>query len=299
MSSSPEPVTVVTEPQASNSTGVEATEDIQEPGTPQEETTERDNEDQEDTPRKRVAFPPRPDNPPTALVPTVHAEESDEDSDEDGLAHLAAENSNSDSEDDADAEEAYVPEDGKDKKVKKSRSRKSRKSRKRDDEVGADGEKKKKKRKEKRVETRVEPRDGDVEDEDVEPQYDEATRMSFPCFRAIADQCRKAYGSRTENRCYWKARTEDQAEKERRRGCTVYTYLQYSGLLITGRRHVPRGSLQPTARTNGTSSRKRSIISRKEITSYCQVGNVGGCNGCPAKVRLSCLSSTQVVIADK
>jgi hypothetical protein len=197
MSSSPEPVTVVTEPQTSNSTGVEATEDIQEPGTPQEETTGRDNGDQEDTPRKRVAFPPRPDNPPTALVPTVHAEESDEDSDEDGLAHLAAEDSNSDSEDDADAEEAYVPEDGKAKKVKKGRSRKSRK---RDDEVGADGEKKKKKkRKEKRVETRVEPRDGDVEDEDIEPQYDEATRMSCPHFRAVTYQCRKTYGSRTEN----------------------------------------------------------------------------------------------------
>jgi hypothetical protein len=114
---------------------------------------------EEGTPRQRLAFPPRPDNPPANLVPTVHAEESGSENEDDGLGHLAGEDSDSGSESDNDAEEAYAPEDDGQKK------KKSRKS----------GEKKERKKKEKRAERPVE----EVEDEDMEPTYDEATRAYF------------------------------------------------------------------------------------------------------------------------
>jgi hypothetical protein len=114
---------------------------------------------EEGTPRQRLAFPPRPENPPANLVPTVHAEESGSENEDDGLGHLAGEDSGSGSESDNDAEEAYAPEeDGQ----KKKKSRKS-------------GEKKERKKKEKRAERPVE----EVEDEDMEPTYDEATRAYF------------------------------------------------------------------------------------------------------------------------
>jgi hypothetical protein len=114
---------------------------------------------EEGTPRQRLAFPPRPENPPANLVPTVHAEESGSENEDDGLGHLAGEDSGSGSESDNDAEEAYAPEeDGQ----KKKKSRKS-------------GEKKERKQKEKRAERPVE----EVEDEDMEPTYDEATRAYF------------------------------------------------------------------------------------------------------------------------
>jgi hypothetical protein len=112
---------------------------------------------EESTPRQRLAFPPRPDNPPSTLVPTVHAEESGSENEDDGLGHLAAEDSGSGSESDNDAEEAYAPEEGSQKKKQKSRK---------------SGEKKERKKKEKRAERPVE----EVEDEDMEPTYDEATR---------------------------------------------------------------------------------------------------------------------------
>ena len=112
----------------------------------------------EETPRQRLAFPPRPQNPPSNLVPTVHAEESGSENEDDGLGHLAAEDSGSDSDDDA--EEAYAPDED---KPKKKRSRKS-----------GSGEVKERKKKEKRAERPAE----DPEDEDMEPTYDEATRAS-------------------------------------------------------------------------------------------------------------------------
>jgi len=120
---------------------------------------------EEGTTRQRLAFPPRPENPPANLVPTVHAEESGSENEDDGLGHLAAEDSGSGSESDNDAEEAYAPEEG-DKK-KKKQSRKS-------------GEKKERKKKEKRAERPVE----EAEDEDMEPTYDEATRAYFRSSRA-------------------------------------------------------------------------------------------------------------------
>lgn len=154
MSASPQPEeTIPTETAATNSLGAgdipgfEATE-----GLLQDAVAEAD---AEDTPRQRLAFPPRPENPPSALVPTVHAEESGSEEEDDGLGHLAAEDSGSESDDDA--EGAYIPEGGEPKK-------KSRKS--------GSGEKKERKKKEKRVERPVE----DAEDEDMEPTYDEATR---------------------------------------------------------------------------------------------------------------------------
>ena len=110
---------------------------------------------EEGTPRQRLAFPPRPDSRPANLVPTVHAEESGSEHEDDGLGHLAAEDSGSGSDSDNDGEEAYAPEEG-------SKKKKSRRS----------GEKKERKKKEKRAERPVE----DAEDEDMEPTYDEATR---------------------------------------------------------------------------------------------------------------------------
>lgn len=119
---------------------------------------------EEGTPRQRLAFPPRPENPPANLVPTVHAEESGSENEDDGLGHLAGEDSGSGSDSDNDAEEAYAPEeDGQ----KKKKSRKS-------------GEKKERKKKEKRAERPVE----EVEDEDMEPTYDEATRAYSSTSRA-------------------------------------------------------------------------------------------------------------------
>jgi hypothetical protein len=165
MSASPQPVPP--ESAATNSLGAadipgfEATEALL-----QDAVAEADEEEtQGETPRQRLAFPPRPDNPPATqpLVPTVHAEESGSENEDDGLGHLAAEDSGSESESDNDAEEAYAPEDGKPKK-------KSRKS----------GEKKERKKKENRAERPVE----DPEDEDMEPTYDEATRGSSISFVA-------------------------------------------------------------------------------------------------------------------
>lgn len=173
MSASPEPTdTVPTEPGATTSTGVEATQEVQaSDNLPQESVDQTEEQDEEDAPRQRLAFPPRPDKPPTALVPTVHAEESDEESDDDGLAHLAAEDSGSDS--DNAEEEAYVPAtETSAAKVPKFKKNKSKGG----DDVDTDGEKKQKKVKTKRVEKEVEP---DVEDEDMEPTYDEATRASI------------------------------------------------------------------------------------------------------------------------
>jgi hypothetical protein len=122
---------------------------------------------EEGTPRQRLAFPPRPENPPANLVPTVHAEGPGSENEDDGLGHLAAEDSGSGSESDNDAEEAYAPEE--DGQKKKQKSRKS-------------GEKKERKKKEKRAERPVE----EVEDEDMEPTYDEATREYL--YLSIADE---------------------------------------------------------------------------------------------------------------
>lgn len=135
------------QPEAAGSPNVEVASENQAPPSPPKATET----DASETPR-RLAFPPRPDNPPAAIVPTVHAEESGSESEDDGLGHLAAEDSGSES--DNDAEEAYAPESGKPKKSRKS------------------GERKERKKKEKRAERPVE----EVEDEDMEPTYDEATR---------------------------------------------------------------------------------------------------------------------------
>jgi transcription factor SPN1 len=200
MSASPQSTTAVpTEPGTTTSAGVEATQEVQATDNlPQEGVNETEEQEEEDAPRQRLAFPPRPDKAPTALVPTVHAEESDEESDDDGLAHLAAEDSGSGS--DNDEEEAYVPAtETSAAKIPKFKKKKSKGG----DDVGTNGEKKeKKKSKSKRVEKQAEP---DAEDEDMEPTYDEATRVLslFYSIRHPTDQCRKAYGARTEDRRHW------------------------------------------------------------------------------------------------
>lgn len=155
MSASPQPQDTIPQESAATASlgagsipGFEATESLL-----QDAVAEADQE--ESTSRQRLAFPPRPENPPAALVPTVHAEESGSENEDDGLGHLAAEDSGSGSESEGDGEGAYTPEEG-------SKKKKSRKS----------GEKKERKKKEKRAERPVE----DVEDEDMEPTYDEATR---------------------------------------------------------------------------------------------------------------------------
>lgn len=214
MSASPEPA-VPTEPGASISAGVEATREVQAADTlPQEAVheTQAQSDDEDDAPGPRLAFPPRPDNSvvPATLVPTVHAEE-DEDSDEDGLAHLAREDSESESSDDGeDGEEAYVPATS-NAAAKIPKFKKNKKSR-NVDEVGTNGEKKqkpkksKKQKEDKREKSRSKSQSVDRvdEDEDMDPQYDEATRKY--CSRVIVvshtDLGRKTYGIGTADRCY-------------------------------------------------------------------------------------------------
>lgn len=195
MSASPE-TTVPAESGSVATDGVEATHEAQTQATetsPQEGVNEKAAEqDQEDeAPRPRLAFPPRdttadaPSTTTTAdttnavLKPTVHAEE-DEDSDEDGLADLVAEDeaasasgsgSGSDN-DNEEGEEAYVPATensaARIPSFKKNKDKKSRESR--TEKVGASGEKRSKKSK--KSEEVVE--DDEVEDEG--PLLDEATR---------------------------------------------------------------------------------------------------------------------------
>jgi hypothetical protein len=183
MSASPESL-VPKEPGASTSAGIEATQEVQAQDTlPQEgvNETEAMTDDEDDAPRPRLAFPPRPDDTaaPATLVPTVHAEE-DEDSDEDGLAHLAREDSDSDSED---GEEAYVPATS-NAAAKIPKFKKNKKSRE-DDDVGTNREKKQKQKKSRKPKeakrdekSKSQSIDRVDEDEDLgtEPQYDEATR---------------------------------------------------------------------------------------------------------------------------
>lgn len=190
MSASPE-TTVPVEPGSVVTEGVEATQEVQAADTlPQEGVNEQaaEQDEEDEPPRPRLAFPPRDTtddatstNEPaeTAMKPTVHAEE-DEDSDEDGLADLVAEDeaasasgSGSGSDNDNE-EEAYVPATensaAKIPKFKKNKDKKSKNAR--SEEVGTNGEKRGKKSK------KSEEVVGDDEAEEEGPLLDEGTCRS-------------------------------------------------------------------------------------------------------------------------
>lgn len=179
MSASPEP-TVPVEP-GSVASGVEATSEVQATDTlPQEGVNEQEAQgnEEDEPPRPRLAFPPREtadgDTASKTLQPTVHAEE-DEDSDEDGLADLVAQDeaaSASGSGSGSDNEgETYVPATAdRAAKIPSFKKKKGKKSK--SDDVGTNGEKRGKKSKKSEEVVRE-----DEEVEDEAPLLDEGTCM--------------------------------------------------------------------------------------------------------------------------
>lgn len=192
MSATPEP-TVPVEPGAATGAGVEATQEVQAADTlPQSGVTEQEAQDEdqqeEEAPRPRLAFPPRAVEEQVAAhaaePPADEEEAEDVDSDEDGLADLVradeqrgahASGSGSGSGSDSEEEEAYVP--GTETSAAKIPKFKKRKGAKTGD-VGTNGEKKTKKSQKSQSQAVVQD-DEDADEEDLGPQLDEGTRESW------------------------------------------------------------------------------------------------------------------------